>query len=262
MAIDHIHSAQTAGTIMDFGAIALAALAIFFYLQAAVATNKKMKTWPLSRIIYWHLGILCLVAVFVGPIGDRAHTDFTVHMIGHLLLGMLAPLLIVLSAPMTLALRTLSTAHARKVTRVLRSLPLRLLSHPLTAAVLNVGGLYVLYRTELYVWMHESVFVSLLVHFHMFAAGYLFTASIIYIDPTPHRFSFSYRSAVLIVALAGHAVLSKMIYAHPPEMVSESEGRTAGMLMYYGGDAIDLILIFILWMQWYKAVRPKAMVSG
>lgn len=261
MAIDHIHSAQTTGAMMDFGVIALAAIAIFLYLQAVVATNKKMKKWPLARIVYWHGGILCIVAAFVGPIGDRAHTDFTVHMIGHLLLGMLAPLLIVLSAPMTLVLRTLSTVHARGVTRVLKSMPFRLLSHPLTAAVLNVGGLFVLYRTELYVWMHEYVLVYALVHFHVFAAGYLFTASIIYIDPTPHRFSFSYRSAVLIFALAGHAILSKMIYAHPPETVAANEGKTAGMLMYYGGDAIDLVIIFILWLQWYKAVRPKAMAS-
>lgn len=262
MAIDHIHPVQTTGAVMDFGVIALAAFAIFFYLQAAVATNKKMKKWPLIRIVYWHLGILCIVVVFVGPIGDRAHTDFTVHMAGHLLLGMLAPLLIVLSAPMTLVLRTLSTVHARKVTRMLKSLPLRLLSHPLTAAVLNTGGLFVLYRTELYVWMHEYVLVSFLVHFHMFAAGYLFTASILYVDPTPHRFSFSYRSSVLIFALAGHAILSKMIYADPPETVADSEGKTAGMLMYYGGDAIDLFIIFILWLQWYKAARPKAIVSG
>lgn len=79
------------------------------------------------------------------------------HMLVHLLLGMLAPLLMALAAPMTLLLRTLSVSSARVLSRVLSSRPLRLLTHPVIASFLNLGGLWLLYTTDLYSLMHENI---------------------------------------------------------------------------------------------------------
>ncbi|WP_413237500.1 cytochrome c oxidase assembly protein [Paenibacillus sp. 1P07SE] len=36
----------------------------------------------------------------------------------------------------------------------------------------------------------------MLVHLHIFLAGYAFTASMLYIDPAPHRKSYMYRAIV------------------------------------------------------------------
>ncbi len=233
-------------------------LAIFLYLVGAVRSARRFRRWPLSRIALWTGGVLCAAVSLIGPLANRAHMDFNAHMVGHLLLGMLAPLLIALSAPMTLLLRTLHPNHARQVTRVLRSRPVHVISHPVTAAFLNIGGLWLLYTTGLYAAMHHSLVLNILVHLHIFLASYLFTISIIYIDPSPHRVSFSYRAIVLVMALAGHDILTKYIYAYPPDGVSAAQAETGGMLMYYGGDAIDLVLIIIFCFQWFKAERPRA----
>ena len=69
---------------------------------------------------------------------------------------------------------------------------------------------------ELILMMHQSIFLHLFIHLHVFIAGYLFTMSMIYIDPARYRCSYIYRSIVLIIALAGHGILSKYIYAYPP----------------------------------------------
>jgi len=45
---------------------------------------------------------------------------------------------------------------------------------------------------------------------------------------------------------ACHGILSKYIYAHPPMGVPIDQAKTGGLVMYYGGDAIGLILITIL----------------
>lgn len=182
-------------------------------------------------------------------------------MVSHLLLGMLAPLLIVLAAPMTLALRTLPVNSARGLSRILRSWPIRVISNPIFASFINVGGLWLLYTTNLYMLMQQNIFLHMLVHIHVLIAGYLFTLSIIYIDPSPHRTSFIFRSIVLLIALAGHGVLSKYIYAHPPNSVSVEESEIGGMIMYYGGDVIDFVLIFILCFQWFKTTRPRSLSS-
>ncbi|MFE4706765.1 cytochrome c oxidase assembly protein [Peribacillus simplex] len=200
-------------------------------------------------------------SAIIGPIANRAHMDFTAHMVGHLLLGMIAPILLVLAAPITLALRTLDVQSARRLSKLLKSWPLRILSNPITASALNIGGLWILYTTGLHGLMHQNALLHALVHFHVFIAGYLFTASMIYMDPAPHRFSFMFRAIVFIISLAGHDILSKYIFAHPPGGVTKEQAENGGMLMYYAGDAIDVALICILCYQWFKATRPKGSLA-
>ncbi len=232
--------------------------ALVTYLWVAIATNHRgqLRRWPLYRYGCWFIGLGCAATAVVGPLANRAHTDFAAHMTGHLLLGMLAPILLVFAAPMTLLLRTLRVADARRLSRLLHRYPLRFISHPIVAAALNIGGLWLLYTSELYMAMQHNVWLHLIIHFHLFSAGYLFTASMIYIDPVAHRFSFPYRAAVFVIALAGHGILTKYIYAFPPVGVARSDAELGAMLMYYGGDGIEVILIIVLCLHWYKATRP------
>ncbi len=227
------------------------------YVVLSAISSRTYRPLPWYCYLCWILGVLCLLASVVGPIASRSHTDFTAHMIVHLLLGMLAPLLFTLAAPMTLILRTLGVNQARLLTRVLRSGLFQFLHNPLTAAVLNMGGLWVLYTTDLYSLMHQHHILHVLVHVHVFLAGYLFTSSMLLIDPAPHRASFQYRTLVLLAALAGHGILSKHLYAHPPAGVPAAQAEFGSMLMYYGGDIIDAILIFLLFTEWYRASRPR-----
>jgi putative membrane protein len=227
------------------------------YILAVIKSNREYKQWSFYRIAFWVSGVVCAVMAVAGPLAQRAHHDFTVHMVGHLLLGMLAPLLMVLAAPMTLVLRTLNVTLARRFTRLLKSWPVRFLSDPIVASLLSVGGLWVLYVTDLFVTIHQNIILHVLIHIHVFLAGYLFTLSMIYIDPTLHRTSYTYRAIVLILALTGHGILSKYIYANPPTGISVSQAEMGGMLMYYGGDAVDMVMIFILCYQWYRATRPR-----
>jgi putative membrane protein len=251
------HTLHLEAATSGFAGILLMLTAIVIYVNAAVAPGQKYRNWPLYRIFLWIFGILSIGAALIGPLAERAHTGFTAHMLSHLLIGMLAPLLIVLSAPMTLLLRSLPVGAARKVAGILKSKPVYVVGHPVTAALLNIGGLFVLYTTDLFVLMHEHFLIYLLVHFHLFAAGYLFTASIIYIDPVAHRIRFLYRAVVLVAALAGHGILAKLIYANPPETVSKSQAEAGSMLMYYGGDAIEAVLIIIFCYQWFVFARPR-----
>ncbi|MGB2993236.1 MAG: cytochrome c oxidase assembly protein, partial [Paenisporosarcina sp.] len=63
-----------------------------------------------------------------------------------------------------------------------------------------------------------------------------------------------------VLAFAAHGILSKHIYAHPPSGISATQAETGGQIMYYGGDVIELILIFIFCFQWYKNTRPRGVL--
>jgi putative membrane protein len=215
------------------------------------------KKWPLYRLLFWFFGVLSMVLALMGPIAEQAHENFIAHMMVHLLLGMVGPLLIVLSAPMTIVLRTLDVHSSRKLTKILKSSFIRFLSDPVIASILNIGGLWILYTTKLFTLMHENFFIYLFIHFHIFLAGYVFTISMIYIDPVFHRKSFTYRAIVLIFAFTGHSILSKYIYAYPPHGISDIEAKKAAMFMYYGGDLVEIAILTTFCWQWYKTTRPK-----
>nr|WP_078428015.1 cytochrome c oxidase assembly protein [Alkalihalobacterium alkalinitrilicum] len=253
-----IHLHHAIGILPQFILALPFVLGFVLYSIAVWISNRKYKQkWPVFRTGLWTSGTFCAILAVVGPLAEKAHVDFTAHMIAHLLLGMLAPLLMVIAAPMTLALRCLPITQARRLAKLLDTMPVRIVSDPIVATLLNVGGLWILYTTNLYTAMHEITFLHIVIHTHVFLAGYVFTLSMIYIDPKPHHTSHVYRSVVLVIALAGHGILSKYIYAHPPAGVSQTQAEIGAMLMYYGGDIIDAMIILILCYQWYKDTRPR-----
>jgi putative membrane protein len=177
------------------------------------------------------------------------------HMVQHLLIGMYGPLFLVLSAPVLLALKALPVNSARTVTAILRSRVFFLLSHPVTTLFLNMGGMYLLYLTPLYVKSLFNPFLHYLIHFHFLAAGFLFTWSMIGQEPVARRPAFGIRVFVLFISIAAHAFLSKYMYAylypiHSPH--SADQIREAAKLMYYWGDLSELLLAFVLFGMWYQ----------
>lgn len=253
---NHHHHLNEVG--VPFFLIAPFLVALILYLFGVLRSSLLYKKrWPLYRTVFWSLGILLAIISLNGPIASLSHLDFRAHMVSHLLLGMLSPLFMVLAAPMTLLLRTLPVKQARYITRILSSWPVAVIGNPIFTSFMSIGGMYLLYTTNLYGLMQQNMFFHVLVHLHFFIAGYLFSASIIYIDPTPHRRSFVFRSVVLVFTLAAHGILSKYIFAHPPSGVPRHQSEAGGMIMYYGGDAVEVILIIILCSQWYKKARPK-----
>ena len=251
------HGGSSASTAIELICTLLYASVLIGYTLMARLSSQHYKSWPLYRYICWYAGCTCSVVVIIGPFAAAAHSDFRIHMIGHLLLGMLGPLLIVLSAPATLLLRSLPISQARRLSHVLRSRYAALICHPVVAAILNTGGLWLLYTTPLYTWMHQYTAVNLLVHLHIALAGYVFTISMLYVDPVAHRYSHVYRAIVAVIAAALHGMLAKYLYVHPPAGVSTGQAEAGAQWMYYGGDLVQLIIIGLFCYEWYRVTRPR-----
>ena len=220
--------------------------------------------WPLLRTASWLAG---LAAAGAGSVLSAAHGDLRLHMAGHLLLGMVAPLLLVLAAPVTLALRALPVAAARRLSRVLRSPPLRWATDPLVAVPANAAALWLLYGTGLHAAVVHRPALAALVALHVLVSGYLATAAVLAVDPAPHRRGVGVRSGALAAGAAAHDVLAKWLYATaPPGVPFAAEGAR---LMWDGGTVVTLVVAGVLWRRWYTsraAVRaagaPMAAVAG
>lgn len=252
--------------VVELLVVGLAATTIAAYLAGMTISRRRGRTWPLRRALCWCAGIVLAAASVIGPLAAAAHEGFVAHMTAHLLAGMIAPLLLVLAAPVTLALRSLAPTPARRLSRLLRSAPARVLTHPVTAAVLSAGGLWLIYLTPILDAMQASPLVHVAVHGHLLLAGYLFTAAMISPDPRPHPVARPIAAAVLVLALAAHGVLAKYLYAHPPAAFAAADVRAGAQLMYYAGAWVEAVIIVVFCAQWYRAAgvqrRRAATAAG
>ena len=253
--------AHGGGASLDTFVLLVAAVAVLVYLGGVVGSRRRGRDWPLSRTVLWCAGILAGAAAAAGPLAAAAHESFTAHMWAHLLGGMVAPLLMVLGAPVTLALRTLDVTPARRLSRLLRSTPARFLAHPLTAGVLSAGGLWLIYLTPVFDAMRTQPLVHVLVHAHLVAAGYLFLAAVIGLDPRPHPPGRVLTAIVLVATMASHGILAKYLYATPPAGLDVLDVRAGAQLMYYTGAWVEAVTVVIFCAQWYRAAGVTSRAS-
>ena len=230
---------------------AMALLAGAAYEAGAWRLRRRGDRWPPGRDVVFGAG----VAAALVP----ATATFTGHMLQHVLLGMVAPVLLVTARPMTLLLRAVPTGVRRRLKRVLGSPPAGVLVFPPVPAVLEAGSLWLLYRTGLFAAIGDAPWL----HAHVFLTRLLFTTAVCRLDPLRHRAGLGVRAGALIGAAAAHAVLAKTLYVTPPPgvVLAVADRQAAAQLMYYGGDVVELGLALIVALQWYAA-RGRAAVRS
>jgi putative membrane protein len=225
-------------------------LGCLLYTAGAVRLRRRGDRWPVGRDAGCWLGGGMLVAAFAVPWQEWL-PPFSAHTAAHVMAGMAAPLPLVLSRPVTLALRALPLPARRALVRLTRSRLVTALVFPPVAAALDIGGLWLLYRGPLPPSLHHHPLLLL----HLFLAGLLLTFALLAVDPVRHRAGFAVRAGTLLAAAAAHAVLAKSLWATGPPGTAHASAdlHLASQLMYYGGDAVEIALALLLASQWYRA---------
>lgn len=228
-------------------------LLVALYLVAGrAAVLRGRTTWPARRTIAWSVGAAAGLAVSVGPIARAGAESFPVHMAVHLVLGMLVPLLFVLGAPVTLFLRAVPASVGRRYTRLVASAPVRVLAHPLVALALTTVPMVLVYGGGRALDLLHHPVLGPVLHVHFVAAGFLFAYAVIGTDPNPHRASERMRGSVIVVGIAVHGVLAKHLIAVGQQGVPAIEVEQAAQLMYYGGDAVHVLLLGVFCARIYR----------
>jgi putative membrane protein len=186
-----------------------------------------------------------------------------VHMVQHTLLGLVVPLLVVLAAPLTLALQTGGPATRRGLRRALRSRPAHIVTHPVVAWCLFGGGLIAIYLTPLLALSQRNDFVHLVVHTHVVLAGTLFLAVLIGVDPLPGRPPYAARLLALLVAVPFHAVVGLALLSASRPVAPDaypllSDQRTAAGLFWGTGELFTVTVAAIVVRQWWLAEQRAA----
>ena len=228
--------------------------------------GRSGRGWSRWRSASWTSGVL-LVGVALSPALAARTDQASHHMLQHVLLGMFAPLGLVLAAPVSLLLGGLAPRSGRRVVAVLRSPAVHLVSHPVSAACLHTGLLLVVYLTPLLALSEEHTALHHALHLHFLAAGCLFAWAVAGPDPAPGRPGLVTRLGVLVLAAGVHAFLAKLLYSRggqlpPGAGYAASEVQHAALLMYYAGDVAEVALAVAALSVWYRASAPRAPGRG
>jgi cytochrome c oxidase assembly factor CtaG/putative copper export protein len=195
--------------------IGLLILAVALYIKGVVVLTRRGDKWPVGRTISFALGISAIDFATSGGLGVYAHFAFSWHMVAHMVLGMIAPIGIVLGAPITLALRTLPQSRDGQergirglLISALHSKYAKLITNPVVALAIFDGSLFALYFTSLFSGMMQSHQGHLFMNTHFILAGILFFHVIVGVDPNPRKVPHLVRIVVLFAAMSIHAFFS------------------------------------------------------
>lgn len=257
--------------------IAVAAVAVFVYLRWVHRLHKRGDRWPLWQSLIWVLGWAIFVYSMCGVTGVYGRIMFSWHMIMHMTVAMLVPLLLVPAAPITLALRALPARHDKTmgprefILQLVHSRYLRVVANPVVAAVIFFFSLATFYFTPLFYYALATHTGHVLMTVHFLASGYLFAWVLVGTDPGPRRWPPLVLLVVLFATISFHAFLGVVITdSHAllaPEFFTRlglgwlpdpiEDQHKAGAIAWGIGEAPTLALAIMVTIQWLRQDRRE-----
>jgi putative membrane protein len=242
------------------------------YVVGLRRLRTRGRAWPAARSVAFLSGLAVILVATESGLAAYDRVLFSLHVAQHVLLGMVAPVLLVLGAPVTLALQAGSRRAQEKLLRVLHSAPLRVLTHPLTAWTLFGGSLVALYFTPLYELSLRNEAVHAAVHAHFIGAGCLFLAHVVGLDPIPGALGYGARLLYVAVLLPFHTFVGVALLTSNTVIAADwyaqvqrswgasplSDQRTGAGLLWISGELFGALAIALVVRQWMGAEERAA----
>jgi putative membrane protein len=235
-------------------AVAVAALAYVVGVRRLAARGRR---WPPART-----AALAGAVVTAGAAAAAGDATFTAHMVEHLLLGMVVPVLVALAAPATLVLQAGGTATKQVTRRVLRSAVGRVLARPVVGFCLFGAGLVGVYLTPVLQASATNEVVHLLVHAHLLVAGLVFLVPVLGVDALPHAVPFAGRVLAIVLAVPFHAFLAVVMLSAGDPLADAypdlDDQRAAAGLLWAGGELLTVAVAAVVFTRWWRAEERLA----
>jgi putative copper resistance protein D len=255
-------------------------LALALYGWGVVRLRRRGDAWPPGRTVAFVVGVLTVALVMCTALNDYGMVLFSVHMVQHMVISMLSPILLLLGAPVTLLLRALPSGNRSQGGRggprellvaLLHSRYMKVVTHPAFTIPLFIASLYALYFTPLFDFLMGSKpgHIAMMVHF--LAVGLVFFWPIMGVDPGPHRPGYVMRMLELFAGMPFHAFFGIALmmasepmvgtYAHPPASLGVSalsDQSAAGGIAWAFSEIPSVIVLVALVFQWYVTEQRQA----
>ncbi|WP_231851824.1 cytochrome c oxidase assembly protein [Modestobacter italicus] len=255
---------------------ALALVALVAYLRGVRALGRRGVRWPRHRTVAFTLGIVSVLLVTATQVMGYGMMLFSIHMLQKMVLAVLSSMLIMLGAPVSLAIRTLprrgrGAVWRRLLVLVMRSRTAAVLAHPVVSTTLFVGSLYGFYFTPAFDLLMRHWAGSLLMLTFFLFTGLLAFGGAFGLDPWPHRVSAPMRLLELVVPGPLHAFFAVAVMMASTPLVQAfrhapadwgvdvmTDQLAAGNIVWGFGELPTIIAVAIVFQQWVRSDERRA----
>jgi cytochrome c oxidase assembly factor CtaG len=257
----------------DYFFIAVAVVMAGLYVVGVRTLVRRGDTWSLGRTIPWLVGCFGLLFATSGGPSVYGAVNFSTHMIQHMVLMMYVPPLLVLGAPILLALRALPKRHdnsrgAREwILIITHSRYASVITNPVVAAVIFAGSLVAFYYSgwfEASLQTHPGHFIM---EVHFLLAGYVFFFVVIGVDPGPKRPPYPLRIILLLATLAFHAFFGLALMSGTDILAADwwhalgktnyqellQDQHTGGAIAWGAGEFPTVLVALMVVRQWVRS---------
>ena len=252
---------------------------VALYIKGVIILSRRGVKWPVGRTIAFAVGISAVDFATSGGLGLYSHFSFSAHMSAHMIIGMIAPIGIVLGAPITLALRTLPIGRDPQE-RGIRGSFIALLhsklgkfyTNPIVALAIFDGSLFALYFTPLFGNLMQGHTGHFIMSLHFLLAGILFFQILIGIDPMPQKVPYLVKIIIIFAAMSIHAFFSISIMSastlidggyfakleRPWATDLLADQKLGGSIGWAMGEIPILLALLATFIQWSRADKKEA----
>jgi len=238
------------------GPVALIVLFGAGYLWSIRRLAGQGTAWPALRTMSFVGAELALLVAMVSGLASYVTTSFSIGAIQHILVSMVAPIALVLSAPITLA-RQAGGPRARHILqKVIESRPARLLSQPAVTWPIYGASLFVLYLSPLYSYSLHHALLRQLIDLETLIAGYLFFWRPIGADRIGKPLGYWMRMLYLILLLPCHTILGMALESQSSRIapgIGVNDLHTGGGLLWVAGEAAGLLSVIAVFVGWLRS---------
>ncbi len=245
---------------------ALVALLLWRYGIRKVRREHPGHPVARHRTVSWTLGVLAIVVALDSGIERYDTTLFSVHMVQHLMLTLVAPPLLLYAGPITLILQASSPETRRRwILPFLHSRVLRVLSFPVVAWILFAAVMWGSHFSPLFDISLENEWVHRLEHALFLTAALLFWWPVVGPDPSPWRMTPAVKVLYVGLQMPQNTFLalaiymaSTPLYAHYVTTIRSwgptplEDQQAAGGIMWLGGDFAFLTMVILLVYAWMR----------
>ncbi|MFC8969649.1 cytochrome c oxidase assembly protein [Streptomyces sp. NPDC057094] len=253
-------------------------LGLALYGWGVVRLARRGDSWSWGRTVSFVIGVLTVLLMMCTRLNDYGMVMFSVHMVQHMVISMLSPILILLGAPITLALRALPVAAKRGskgprelLLMFLHSRFMRIVTHPAFTIPLFIASLYALYFSPIFDFLMGSRTGHIAMMCHFLAVGLVFFWPIMGVDPGPHRPGYLMRMLELFAGMPFHAFFGIALmmasqpmvetYENPPASLridALADQTAAGGIAWAFSEIPSVLVLLALLFQWYGSEQRQA----
>jgi len=259
--------------------VVLAVVGLTVYYLAVLRLRRRGDAWPVGRTIVWTMGWIVVVLATSSGLGKYSATSFSLHMIVHMSLNMLAPLLLVMGGLVTLLLRATRPARTNEpagphewLSAVLNWPVLRFVYNPILVFVFFVGSYYGLYLTGLFGETMRFHWAHQLMNLHFLAIGYLFYGIVVGVDrpprPLPHLGKLGFVMAAMpfhaffgVIVMTSGTVIAETFYRYldlPWASDLLADQYRGGGIAWAAGELPLIVVVLALAIQWSRQDQREA----